>query len=181
MLPREKTPAITQILESSKERIASTFGKMESGAKVVVTASSDEASYFGSNDWGRAHLSAIGQCVVLGPEGRSVDIAAHELVHAEVHYRVGWIKHFLEIPVWFNEGVALIVDHREFLLPENIQLNPEDIESVKSKELDFFGDNSWKNYQAARIAVDTLDTSTLYEKLEKINKGEGFEKVFNYY
>lgn len=55
--------------------------------------------------WGDSFL-------VLGPEGNSADVIAHERCHDELLARVGWWRTSRQIPQWFNEGLALMVDYR---------------------------------------------------------------------
>ena len=55
--------------------------------------------------WGQSY-------VVLGPDGNNVDVIAHELCHDELFTRIGWWRVKRQIPQWFNEGLALLVDYR---------------------------------------------------------------------
>ncbi|MCK8494437.1 hypothetical protein M0L20_21390 [Spirosoma sp. RP8] len=55
--------------------------------------------------WGESYL-------VLGPEGNNADVIAHELCHDELFARLGWWRVKRQIPQWFNEGLALMVDYR---------------------------------------------------------------------
>lgn len=55
--------------------------------------------------WGSAYL-------ILGPDGNDVDVIAHELCHDELFARLGWWRVKRQIPQWFNEGLALMVDYR---------------------------------------------------------------------
>ncbi|GAB4024971.1 hypothetical protein [Spirosoma gilvum] len=55
--------------------------------------------------WGSAYL-------ILGPDGNDVDVIAHELCHDELFSRLGWWRVKRQIPQWFNEGLALMVDYR---------------------------------------------------------------------
>lgn len=55
--------------------------------------------------WGSAYL-------ILGPEGNNTDVIAHELCHDELFSRIGWWRVKRQIPQWFNEGLALMVDYR---------------------------------------------------------------------
>ncbi|GAB3032559.1 hypothetical protein [Spirosoma pulveris] len=50
--------------------------------------------------------------LVLGPDGNNTDVIAHELCHDELFSRLGWWRVKREIPQWFNEGLALMVDYR---------------------------------------------------------------------
>jgi len=157
-----------------KSRVNTTFGQMVSNPKVVITTNESEASDFGSNIYGKALLTPLGQCIVFGSEGQNIDVIAHEYTHAEVHYRVGWLKHLLNVPIWFNEGVALLVDFRKPYLLENIDLSPKEVEFVKNNEFDF----SIGNYQASRVLVDKIDKSSLYQNLEKLKQGQDINSVF---
>ena len=55
--------------------------------------------------WGGSYL-------VLGPDGNNADVIAHELCHDELFTRLGWWRVKRQIPQWFNEGLALMVDYR---------------------------------------------------------------------
>jgi hypothetical protein len=55
--------------------------------------------------WGQSFL-------VLGPDGNSPDVIAHELCHDELFARLGWLTIKRQVPQWFNEGLALMVDYR---------------------------------------------------------------------
>lgn len=55
--------------------------------------------------WGTSYL-------VLGPDGNNADVIAHELCHDELFARLGWWRVKQQIPQWFNEGLALMVDYR---------------------------------------------------------------------
>lgn len=55
--------------------------------------------------WGSSYL-------ILGPEGNNTDVIAHELCHDELFARLGWWRVKRQIPQWFNEGLALMVDYR---------------------------------------------------------------------
>jgi len=173
---------VVRIISDGKQRVDSTFGEMIASPKIILVSNEDEAAKFGANSTATAHYSPLGTCIVLGPKGQNVDVTAHELTHAEVGYRTGWFTHWLEIPVWFNEGVALLVDHRKPFLIENIQLGHKDVEDVKKLNtgMEFFdGANTHKNYLASRLAVNSVEPLMLYEKLTLIRNGESFESVFN--
>jgi len=105
---------------------------------------------------------------------QNIDVIAHEYVHAEVHFRMGWLHHLLNIPTWLNEGIALLVDFRKPYLLENINLTLKDIESVRVSRFDF----SISSYQASRVLVEDIDKTKLYQDLEKIKQGQDIDSVF---
>ncbi|WDE06733.1 hypothetical protein SG34_007465 [Thalassomonas viridans] len=177
----ENVQGVLRSIAEGKQRVGSTFGAMTASPKVVLVSTKDEAAGFGANSTASAHYTPMGTCIVLGPKGQNVDVAAHELTHAEIGHRVGWLRHLLEIPVWFNEGIALLVDHRKPFLIENIQLSQEEVKAVKKLDTSrvfFAGENIHKNYLASRLAVNEVEPSLLYEKLALIRDGASFEDVF---
>ena len=50
---------------------------------------------------------------VIGPKGQNVDVIAHEIAHAEIRTRVGLLARDFRLPTWFDEGLAMQLDHRE--------------------------------------------------------------------
>lgn len=175
------SPAINSIqsdellsnINLAKSRINNTFGKMKSSPKVIITVTENEAVSFGSNPYGITNLSILGQCIVLGPEGQNIDVIAHEYMHAEVHHRVGWLNYSLNVPIWFMEGLATLVDFRYLL--EDIDLTQSEIDSVKNK---MFNHLDYKHYQAARVLAIDVNKPKLYENLEKLKQGQNIDSIF---
>lgn len=75
--------------------------------------------------WGASYL-------ILGPEGNNTDVIAHELCHDELFTRIGWWRVKRQIPQWFNEGLALMVDYR-FSNPA-VWEQPDSTEQASSEE-----------------------------------------------
>lgn len=80
--------------------------------------------------WGASYL-------ILGPEGNNADVIAHELCHDELFTRLGWWTVKRQIPQWFNEGLALMVDYRfsqpaVWEQPDSLQKNSPDPEEALS-------------------------------------------------
>ncbi|MBB1269525.1 hypothetical protein [Shewanella sp. SR44-3] len=171
---RDQKNTLLAMIELGKSRVNQTFGNMIANPKVIIAANDIEAAEFGANAFGKALLTPLGQCIILGPKGQNIDVVAHEYTHAEVHHRVGWLNHLLNVPIWFNEGVALLVDFREPYLLDNITLSAEQIDAVKSDKFDF----SIASYQAARVLVEPLDRATLYDNLEKLTQGQNINSAF---
>ncbi|CUS49299.1 MAG: Peptidase MA superfamily [Idiomarinaceae bacterium HL-53] len=168
-------------LDSAIKRITETYGALNSSPFIVATSSAEEAKKWGANATATMHRMPWRACIVIGPEGQNVDVIAHEWLHAEIMERVGFFRFLSEIPVWFDEGVALTVDHRAPFRPENIEMTEAEISRVRNhrRGKDFFSGNVRRNYQAARMAVEPLVLSrTLYEELERINAGESFTQIY---
>jgi hypothetical protein len=73
-----------------------------------------------------------------------------------------------------------LVDLREPFLPENIFLEESEIEAVKTIFYGhhFYTENAFTNYQAARLAVDSVNKGEFYANLERIKQGHEFDDVF---
>lgn len=92
------------------------FWGKSAGAAVVIYCPTQElyAHYCSGGEgagcslgmpWGQSFL-------VLGPDGNNADVMAHELCHDELFARLGWLTIKRQVPQWFNEGLALMVDYR---------------------------------------------------------------------
>jgi len=103
--------------QQASERIR-TFWSGKQGQAILIYCHSPEqyADYCGGSSessagcslgtpWGTSFL-------VLRPEGNNADVIAHERCHDELLARVGWWRTNRQIPQWFNEGLALMVDYR---------------------------------------------------------------------
>lgn len=64
-------------------------------------------------NYGRTDFAfGLPSVILIGPKGTNTDVIAHEWSHAELEERVGFLYRFLNIPTWFDEGLAMQVDHR---------------------------------------------------------------------
>ena len=177
----EQQADVISDLTAARERLSETFGPPLSNPRILIAIDADSAATWGANATASMHR-APRMCVVIGPDGRNVDVMAHELVHAEVQQRAGLIRTLRQIPTWFDEGVALMVDHRAPFLPENIELDQGAIDAVTrlSGGRAFASQPDLRaGYQAARLAAEQrLGDADLYASLERIRRGEAFDQVF---
>ena len=109
-----------------------------------------------------------------------IDVTAHELVHAEVVNRVGYLTRLLEIPTWFDEGVAMQVDYRpKYHINKIDQKELERATSLTSagKFWTNSAEENIKNYRASKAAVSKLFPDIdkrLYSILSRIEAGDSF-------
>ncbi len=169
---------LRESIVAAEARISRVYGAPIANPRIIATAESHYAQ-FGFNPTGRQSSGFFRECVFLGPKGLNTDVIAHELAHAEVRYRTDLFVELTELPAWFIEGTGIMVDYRTPFLPENIKVDSTDVEKVKS--VFYFRDFANTNvgyYQASRLAVEPLNTQSLYDGLERLNQGESFEQVF---
>lgn len=109
---RKHVPAVIKMAEM---RIDSFYNGKQAEPKIVVCGTTQEyRKYCQSTEgagcslgtpWGQSY-------VILNGSGLNVDVTSHEMSHVELLKRLGWWKTTMEIPQWFNEGIALMLDKR---------------------------------------------------------------------
>lgn len=169
------------LVAAASDRIATLYGPPVSRPRIVFAGTAGAARRLGANDTASMHRSPWRSCIVIGPDGRNVDVIAHEWLHAEIQHRVGFWRSLREVPVWFDEGAALTVDHRAPFLPENLRLDPTRVAAVRQRASGraFFSGDTHAHYQAARLAVVPLiRPAQFHADLARIAAGESFEDVF---
>ena len=134
-----------------------------------------------------AAIMHIGSYVVISKEGVDLDIISHELSHTELFERVGIFNRATKIPAWFDEGLAMQVDHRSYYsidtlreLTNNFQTLPD---VTIHNDYQTFGSGSREvvmmNYRAAKYEVQQWYTP---EKLEafisQLNAGKSFNEAY---
>ncbi len=173
---------LQELIADAAARIAGRYGAPQSRPRILAVADADSAAKWGANATASLHRTPWRSCIVIGPNGRNVDVIAHEWLHAEIQHRVGFWRFLREIPTWFDEGAALTVDDRAPFRPENIELPDEAVRAVRTLDRGpaFFQGDVRTHYQAARLAVAPLiQYETFFDDLAKIDQGQPFESVFS--
>ena len=175
---------ILELLSDARERIETTFGVARATPIVIFLKNADAFWPLSLNAHGSTSFFGSRTCVIVGPKGQSVDIVAHELMHAELADRVGYWRRLIEIPTWFDEGVAMQVDFRpRYDLPSNMPVNTNYVRSLETAH-EFFqasGSGLVQNYASAKFEVaywlSGVGKQNLYQRLERIKNGEQFDTV----
>ena len=123
-------------------------------------------------------------CVFFGPKGQSIDVVAHELMHGELHHRVGYLRRSLQVPTCFDEGVAMQVDYRSrYLLSPQDSQNADHVRAFTTGSSFFVADDEalTRNYAAAKEVVASwvarAGATLLYPRLHRLKNGESFSEV----
>lgn len=135
----EDPPPVTVIYSS----------KPENGQKFSPSASFSHATFFGS---------FLGGFIAVQPGGIQQDILSHELCHALLAEKVGWLRHRFVVPTWFDEGLALQIDYRESFSPRFFYRAAErGILIEEAKDAEFYDqDVAYYNCLAAKEAVQKM-------------------------
>ena len=135
---------------------------------------------------GARHRPSLRQCGAAGASpGRSVDVIAHELMHAELFERVGALRRLIEVPMWFDEGLGMQVDFRSRYNWEEQQSgnNTAFVRQFNSFR-QFHQINETQrilNYAAAKVEVaqwlNVVGKQTLFEHFKLVSDGENFDAM----
>jgi len=144
------------------------------------------------NDYGHAGAPAVtqlkmGAWIVLQEESLDVDIIAHEISHTVLYNNIGWYKTRFTIPAWFNEGLAMQVDDRDYYsvdsLMEKKRSGVQLPDITKMKNMGDFLSGSHEqvmlNFSTAKYVVqEWLKTHSLQNFIEAIRNGKSFEQAY---
>jgi len=111
---------IQSLITNAKRRIINKFGKLSSNPTIIIIKDHDTSLKYSTNLYGNTYISPWGNYVVIGSKGHSIDIIAHELLHAEVAKRLGYIIRQFKFPVWLDEGIGMQVDYRKRYIVNSI-------------------------------------------------------------
>ena len=106
---------LKSIIISSEARVDSFFqGKKSSPTIIVCRDPQEYQKYCSSTEGAGCSLGTPwgNSFVILNAQGMNVDVISHEMSHTELLARLGWWTIATEIPQWFNEGIALMLDRR---------------------------------------------------------------------
>ena len=171
------------LVEKARARISNKFGPLES--RPILYFFDDANSHWPVrlNEYASTAFLGYKTCIAVGPRGQSVDVVAHELMHAEIASRVGFLSRFRKVPVWFDEGLAMQVDFRKrYDLQEGDDYSF--VTQLNTSRAFFVSDTErlTNHYAAAKAAVKIwlsgVNENDVYSQLEKLNEGAAFESIW---
>ena len=168
---------------AAKYRIANTFGATRASPVIVIGSTEALRDLFpGAGSYASTIFIPYRSCVLVGPNGHDVNILAHEVLHAEIHHRVGHWNRLTQVPTWFDEGLAMQVDFRERYQwpPQSGAVSSSTVRQWTSRSQFFYGDDEelTRHYAMAkeevRQWVQKLGSEHVYGFLERVRHGDGF-------
>ena len=187
-IPIPERTAFLEVLSQGRARIDETFGRPSARPVIVLLRHSDTLWPFTFNDYASTSFYRQRACIVVGPSGTNVDVVAHELMHAELLERVGWWRRLVDVPTWFDEGVAMQVDFRaRYDVPRHEPSAGETryVRSLMFGYQFFQGDDEelTQHYAAAKTEVAlwlaSVGRQALYSRLARLRTGERFDAVID--
>jgi len=176
---------IKSLLINAKKRIEDKFGKLISNPVIIICKTKEKSLKYG-NSVGLAYISPINNYVVIGYKGLNIDVIAHELLHAETAYRLGYITRQFKFPIWIDEGISMQVDYRK---KYNVDILSDSeikrIQTLNSVNLFFSNEKQQliKNYQGSKYVVAKIlrqyPDKNLFTLLQEIKNGKSIEELFS--
>ena len=187
------TDAIPTIINEAKERNFEFWGEVKSNPVIIISDDEEKIARLGGNH--NAYtiaVFAVRTYISLSSNWLNVDVIAHELTHAETHYRIfhGVISFDRPIPVWFDEGIALQNDKRErygdtaWIYATDYTRKKVDFDAITGEEF-YKGDEKeiLYNYIVSRYEVKKWiienGIEALKALLEGIRRGGDFYSLYN--
>ena len=193
---------IPAIVGEARDRVSAMFGGELLSDPVLIF--SDDPNTFrrsGKNRVWTMNLHRVFTYISLSHEFVSVDVVAHEITHAELHHRILDGKSFRRIsdfiPIWFDEGLASINDHRRIFDRETWEIRTNngttiDIDVTMLTRADFQGthvDDPFFNsliiqefFLFARHEVlswfDESGTDGLLQLIDGVRAGKDFYELY---
>ena len=130
----------------------------------------------------------LGARIVISEEGVDQDIIAHEMMHAELYQRIGFFKWSSKIPSWFDEGLAMQNDYRNYYSEDTLKAlsdNFKNLPDLRTLETGAqFNSGSREkimfNYMTAAHEIRKWYTKEKLEKFIKaMNDGKSFEEAYS--
>ncbi|MNO33033.1 hypothetical protein D3C76_230390 [compost metagenome] len=177
-IPENIENMILNDLKQSRERVSEFFEDLQSTPTILFVKSPKALEmYAQKNRTGQTYYTYWGSYIVMGPDGFSADVMAHELMHSELRNR---LKNKDKVPVWFDEGLATLVDHR-YVRNENVSL--DNINDLSSRDTFYEPLLVKENYEIAHSEVarwiGIVGKSGLAELIEGLNKGGAFNELYS--
>jgi hypothetical protein len=103
------------VVSRAEARVDSFYSGKESRPVIIICSSPQEYQKYCSSTEGAG--CSLGtpwghSFVILNGRDMNTDVVSHEIGHVELLKRLGWWTIATEIPQWFNEGLALMLDRR---------------------------------------------------------------------
>jgi hypothetical protein len=186
--PESKKDTLRSLLKKASLRVNDFWGTKTCDPKFIYCENDEDFKKYGNEQILPAvTMSKLGHYIVISKDGLHPDIIAHELSHAELYERIGFSNKTFNLPLWFDEGLAMQNDYRDYYsedtlktLSNNFSKLPE-IRSMETPE-DFYAgtaENVMLNYMTAKHEVKNWYTKDKLAKfIVMLNSGEDFEDAY---
>ncbi|GAB4334525.1 MAG: hypothetical protein OHK0038_11740 [Flammeovirgaceae bacterium] len=183
-------------IKEAKNRLQQFFGEVKSNPIIIAGNDSTTIQRFGhpTINTGLMHSTPFGAYIVLGINGLNADVISHEYCHAELLARTNWWVRETQIPTWFDEGLALMLDYRFtgydadsemlwILLTKHGKIAPSLDELEKMSDFQYYTNinpllSYYTSHREVRRWLKIVGIEGLEELCQKLKEGEDFHKVY---
>ncbi|HEX8516834.1 MAG TPA: hypothetical protein VF868_11585 [Bacteroidia bacterium] len=186
--PQSTKDSLRSLIEKASIRVSNFWGEKRADPKFIYCDNEEDFKIYGSKEVLPAvTMSKLGHYIVISREGLDLDIISHELSHTELYERVGFSNKTFNLPLWFDEGLAMQNDFRDYYSEDTLKAlsaNFTKLPGIRELETpdDFYAGTPKKimlNYMTARHEVLNWYTKPKLDKfIELINSGEDFEAAY---
>jgi hypothetical protein len=188
LTPQSKIDSLKSLINNASIRIGNFWGSKTSNPKFVYCLLEDDFKKYCYNPAVPAvTYSKLGTVIVLSADGMDLDIIAHEFSHAEFYERIGFYNKTFKIPTWFDEGLAMQSDYRDYYSDDTLKArsdnfkNLPDIKNFKSAGAFLAGSHNqvMLNYMTAKHEIKNWYTKEKLDMfIEDINSGKTFKEAY---
>ncbi len=176
-----------QLRTAAEQRVNSFWGnKAIFNYSIIFCNNKTDFNHYGHAGAPAATQLKWGAYVVLQEESLDKDIIAHEISHTVLYNKLGWYTTKFKIPTWFDEGLAMQVDDRDYYSTDSLLLKQQnglklpDVMALNTPQ-EFFsgtGEAVMLNFSTAKYAVhEWLQTHALEKFIDAMNEGKDFEEA----
>lgn len=186
--PQGKIDSINQLLRIASERVAAFWGEKKANPKFIYcNRQEDFKRYSISATVPAVTYCKMGSYIVLSNDGVDIDIIAHETSHAELYKRIGFFNKLTQLPLWFDEGLAMQNDYRNYYSEDTLKARSDNFTQMPNVKLftsaaQFYAgtrEQVMLNYMAAKHEVKNWYTKDKLEKLvADLNAGRSFNEAY---
>ena len=121
--PKWQRDSLMSYTKKAQNRVKYFWGSREGKAKIIFCKNLNIYQKYAKTNEGAGFSvgTPLGSWIILNSEGLNVDVLAHEMCHDELMTNLGWWITKREIPTWFDEGLALMLDYRFVATQDSIQ------------------------------------------------------------
>lgn len=178
-IPEETQEEIMNDYGKSKDKILDYFDEITAKPTIIFVQSQETTKRYAQNRTGQTYYMYWGNYIVIGPNGFNEDVIAHELMHSELRERVDKKD---SIPVWFDEGLAMLVDDR-FSINHSDKVDFEELERLATRSVFYDPLSSSENYLTSKSEVSRWYSISgkqgLINLINGLNDGTPFYKLYN--
>lgn len=194
---------IKRIVSAAEMRVDSFYSGKQSRPTIIICSNPQQyEKYCNSSEGAGCSLGTPwgSSFIILNAEEINVDVTSHEMSHIELLTRLGWLKTVMQVPQWFNEGVALMLDRRfvnnpdakgkyfeymdEWLYYTRGGQEILELENIKSVKEFFSGNPQYVMlaYMTSGLEISywlaQTDNTGLHQFIKLMNEGQSFDDSY---